>query len=626
MNLFDKNWKMFTQAFGDRLGEVDIDEARKIACQKEVHTRYLLGPDLLAGGEKVESIYRQVVSETGYDPGISKYLGLLDGDPHLFRGILEINEIVEKLGYERYRKITTSDGLDTYFLALFGTGDGTRIKEYIDYYKPSYLTVCLPSWNHFVSSFWGVDWCEIWNMFNNDGRRRINIGCYKSHEQIVSHLGDENLLEVDHTVAAVMGGEDDSPMELYKSIEPKTIANMYSYLGFVLDEYNMVIDCWAALKHEPKVYKKPTERFGGNWIVTGSGPSLDTSLEDIRRLSISHKVVAAGSNFTTLIKAGIRVDYLVLLERGAMNYDDYKGITEDYDCSKVRLVASTTCTAGLQELFADCALYYRPALTPLSIFSSSLDEVLSFEGPQSINAGLAFVSALGAENVAMFGIDLGTKDNQNPRSRDATGVSPRSFSHKVEGNLGGEVWTERFLEDGRLVAESCIANHEHTSYFNFSDGVMISGATPSVMKDGLPYENRECMEGIEKWWSELERYNQTMFAANWRAARPRIEVSRFIDGVRELVASEDFMTHSFYHTLTRLLSLDVPKYAQFPRRITRSFWARFIMAARRQSIVLSDASDDIQKGFKQELQAYCLSMCDEFELELYELCDYLETL
>ena len=162
----------------------------------------------------------------------------------------------------------------------------------------------------------------------------------------------------------------------------------------------MLISTWDSLRKAPKVFRQPIKKIGGSFVICGSGPSLDLSIETVRTLSTTHYIVACASNYSTLRAANIRVDYFCLLERGSILYhDDYEPVVRKYGSCNARLIASSTTDARLHDLFPNSCIYFRPALTPLSVFSDKFNEVLNYEGPQTINTGLALVVALHDEVV-----------------------------------------------------------------------------------------------------------------------------------------------------------------------------------------------------------------------------------
>ena len=75
--------------------------------------------------------------------------------------------------------------------------------------------------------------------------------------------------------------------------------------------------------------------------------------------------------------------------------------------------------------------------------------------------------------------------------------------------------------------------------------------------------------------------------------------------------------------IQELLSFEVPKYIQFPRRIIRSYVFRSLLAIKRQTIVLNtnlSARDEFIFASRSSLS----KSLHEIEAELYELCDIIE--
>ena len=75
---------------------------------------------------------------------------------------------------------------------------------------------------------------------------------------------------------------------------------------------------------------------------------------------------------------------------------------------EIHICLLQSCDHRLHELFNETMIYLKPALTPLSLFSTSDDEILQYEGPQTVNTGVALCSVLGAQNVVLVGVDLGS--------------------------------------------------------------------------------------------------------------------------------------------------------------------------------------------------------------------------
>ena len=103
-----------------------------------------------------------------------------------------------------------------------------------------------------------------------------------------------------------------------------------NYLGFAMDEYNMLWHSWHSILTQPKIFTPPSKLLNFPVIVVGSGPSLDQDIEHIRELKDTHIIVAAASSSYALLENGIDPDFLILLERGTHEVDNYTKLKNDF--------------------------------------------------------------------------------------------------------------------------------------------------------------------------------------------------------------------------------------------------------------------------------------------------------
>ena len=280
-------------------------------------------------------------------------------------------------------------------------------------------------------------------------------------------------------------------------------------------------------------------------------------------------------------------------------------------------------------------VYTLGRFTPLSVFSDKFNEVLNYEGPQTINTGLALAVALSADEVVLVGVDLGAKDLENTRSSNAAGESPRDFALKVKGNFGGYVHTDSLMEDGRLAAEACLEANKDLNVFNMSDGVYIEGATPITPSDYLTHvsdnlehymEVRDEVSSLhDQWWSSLQKYSTNRFIASWESRRPRAHIYSFFRDLEAWLKSYDGNMHIFVQKLNPILDLNVSVERQFPRRLVRSTLFKFIAGVYREWIVMSHEPEK-RSLFVDKALSELLHFLVLYESEMYQLCDYLETL
>ena len=241
---------------------------------------------------------------------------------------------------------------------------------------------------------------------------------------------------------------------------------------------------------------------------------------------------------------GIRVDLLALVERADEVLSTTKEVVDAYLAGETRLVMATPCHHQLQALFTDSMVYFRPALTPLALFSNSPSEILNFEGPESINTGIALAAALGMDELVLVGVDLGAR-SLRVRSDEAVGCSERDLNLEFPANFGGTVFTSTPLRDSRMAVEACFRWYGEMKVFNASDGVAIEGAEPQSLSQRVqscshlapldPFE----VTPLGQWWLGSARYTPQRFLASWASRRPRAEVAALIASLQCLFRSDE---------------------------------------------------------------------------------------
>ena len=401
---------------------------------------------------------------------------------------------------------------------------------------------------------------------------------------------------------------------LRKSIDELTgpaLRAMVHYMGFILDEYNMILNTAGSLPNSRKLHtKKIHVPKHSNAVVCGSGPSLDGTLDAIKNLSSDHSIVACASNFSSLLRAGIRVDYLVLLERGLNNYENYKNALEEFPSPETILVCSTTCAPDLHSLLDRSVVYYRPALMPTTLFSPSSDHILHYEGPQTTNAGLAWVTSLGYENVVRRSRFRHGRSKSTKIER-ALGISPRDFDTEVKGNKRKIVFSNRGLIDARRVKEICIRNTKSTNFYNFSDGVLIDGALSSDLesyRNIIKMQQKNVPQEVSELYTKLPKADIASASKDWNASRFRAESYKLLKRLKSIIQSEKPFYPDMVYDLEEAFKLNVPLREQTPRKLYRSAFLKLALAIRNQSIVISthlgkkEATDFEKRGTELMLQ------------------------
>ena len=643
--LFETNYKLFANAKPE-IKNINVVDAKAIrdADYKNLKAgqRWPLGESLIKSAitiprsDQVKEIYEEECADFCLGEGTSQYDDVPGGDPHLLQPIIALAEYVNEKCEISIEEVTTNlDVANPYCIYVLATGSGIELLEYIKRFKPVKLVIAITDWVDLLSSFWHIDWREISKIYPTkkiEGKEKCML--LSRDEKGYDHMSTLNNIGMSLLDHSLIYYPTCAKERLSKSIDDLTgpaLRSIVHYMGFILDEYNMVLNTAGSLPLARKLHTKKIQApKHSNAVICGSGPSLDGTLNAIKDLSSDHSIVACASNFLSLLKAGIRVDYLVLLERGLNNYKNYKDALEKFPSPETILVCSTTCAPNLHSLFERSVVYYRPALMPTTLFSPSIDHVLHYEGPQTTNAGLAWVTSLGYENVVIAGVDLGTADQKEPRSKGALGISPRNFDAEVKGNKRDIVFSNRSLIDARRVKETCIRNSKSTNYYNFSDGVFIDGAKSgdlSSYRSIVKKQQKNVAKEVSDLYTKLPKADIASASMDWNASRFRAESYKLLRNVRSIIQLDIPFYPEMAYELEEAFKLNVPLREQTPRKLYRSAFLKLALAIRNQSIVISSHQGKEQAtDFEKHGRHLMLQLVEALILELFDLSDRVDLL
>jgi len=553
-------------------------------------------------------------------------------DITLWRYLSQLRQIVIESDFDPDHTVTSMSSGGVCMVAL-GTGSGHLLLEQIQAFQPYRLSILLTDWHDYISSFWVVDWKNLYDEFAAAGSN-ISVGAISNAKQLLSACCAQGLLWLDHCYLFSAPSTDDQLVEYSKIFSGHELSNLIHYLGYTVDEYNMMVQSSLTLKREPKVFSAPLKPVGGKFIVCGSGPSLDASLPIIEQLQNDHVIVCGGSSYKALTDRGIRVDYLTLMERDYdIGNDDYGGYNESLKSPiTTRLVMADVCWHEMLDAFPDHCVFYRAALTPLSIFCTDAQQILGYEGPEAVNCAISFCTSLGADSIAFFGVDLGSFSSETSRSDKVLGNSNRSFDTKVEGNLRDEVYTCTSMLNVQQVIEVLLyekinVSNTHTKFINCSDGVRIDGATPMEPRQYLlDHNNSEFVtqSSHDDWWISLKPYTTQRLSTQWNYRNPRHQTFRLCRELETLYGGDTPFYPDVLVKTEALMNIDCDVSEQFPRRVMRGTLLKAVLAMSQQLQIMKGNQHSDIPAFGAKARGKLVELTLTLESEIYMLLDYIE--
>ena len=320
---------------------------------------------------------------------ITDYINI-DVDVHFWEVSLALRQKLIDLNLDPKSTETVMGTGGTAIIAL-GTGSGRLLLNMIEQCRPYAVHIMLTDWHDLFSSFYHIDWSLLAQHFEEKGIRH-SFSCVTSVENFLWRLREQGLFYLDHAYVFCSPSTDLKLVEYSSALSGNIVKNWVRYLGYTLDEYNMIVQAADTLQKQPKFYLKPLKPSLAKFVVCGSGPSLDKSIDHLRQLQLDHIIVCGGSSYKALVEAGIRVDFLTLMERDYdIGNDDYAGFHDAIGGapSSVHLVMAAECYHKMLETFPQHCAFFRSSLTSANIYASNQRQLLPHEGPEAVNAAVS---------------------------------------------------------------------------------------------------------------------------------------------------------------------------------------------------------------------------------------------
>jgi hypothetical protein len=311
-------------------------------------------------------------------------------------------------------------------------------------------------------------------------------------------------------------------------------------LGFMTDDIRMVRNSYLCLKDDRSRMFRASEA-PQDWpvIIVGSGPSLDQTIDDLKRNADRAVIIACGTALPALLRHGVRPDLFTILENTPAIYDYLKAADESWGLDGITLIASTTVDPRVPAMFGDSVLFLRSGLASHPMFNLDPAMTLEWVQPTVTNTGLATALGFGFRTVYLFGVDLGSREPARHHSAaspyHADGLEfTATLDVGLPGNFGGTVYASHVFLWACDAFEQAISVHRRSvQVINCSDGIFIRGTTPKLARTlTLPAPATPKAEVLRRIVGSLEPFGAERFRAAWSLERLVAEQTELRDALK----------------------------------------------------------------------------------------------
>ena len=292
----------------------------------------------------------------------------------------------------------------------------------------------------------------------------------------------------------------------------------YATLGFYDDHLFAVSHGMNHIKNKTHFVSRLTE-LPEKWrctpcCVVGNGPSLSHDLPFLRKVQDKVIIIACGTAIETLYNAGIKPTFYAATERLRIVSEHLSIIPDkDYlrDCI---MIAGDVIHPEVPKFFDHHAIFGKTDETfywhlACRLFREGVKITgISLMNPLVSNLGTVSSTALKFRNIYYFGVDNGTKrEDQRTHPEENVFYKTRerhtnvnALNYTLDGNFGGKVASSYVyrLSANYMDVIMRSGKREGIRYYNCSDGAKLKEAEPMHSEDLT-------------WWQELPDFDRDAF-------------------------------------------------------------------------------------------------------------------
>jgi hypothetical protein len=360
---------------------------------------------------------------------------------------------------------------------MTGVGLGLHIRDLINKQLVQCLIIHEEDHELMLASMYITDWNEIISPFLTFGRSiTISLNKVDNQEARYGVLWNSIYYFVPDFPLSMFyynhQGKAENKLAI-KKIQTNAQAHVGTW-GYYDDEVNQYVNAVNNLKNKVKPIKKVDYSVFENIAIVGSGPSLDTRIEDLEHLKGRVPIVSCGTALQALYKHNIIPDIHVELESDLRTYQVLKNIPSEF-LKEVHLICAAQINPNIPSLFKDENIFFKDS-TALSELFSLPEDIIEKATPTCTNAALGLGVYWGVRNIYTFGIDFGFKNKKIHHSKNTVFYD----SDTVEKlKLDPRIHNLREIDD--VFGSKILTKPTYfTAFISFSDGVFLANRVHGI--------------------------------------------------------------------------------------------------------------------------------------------------
>ncbi len=264
-------------------------------------------------------------------------------------------------------------------------------------------------------------------------------------------------------------------------------------------------------KNNQKLNDEPADNLkdklkGKDIIITGAGPSLDNSMDYLRKFLNREDavIICVAKAAKKLVSENILPGYIVAIDAKKETRWQTKGIE---DCGVPLIYLSTAAYNLVSEYNGKRYIAYQEGIEESKEYTEKNNLTAYQSGGSVATFIIDFVIRMGCRRVICTGLDMGYTGDNTHAGGIGRKLQNKKSLRKVKAMNDGEIYTSKTLDIYRRWIERRIENIKDIEFINASAGAKIHGMAEKSLKEITEgYCNKTIYCYVEKQGEELRKF------------------------------------------------------------------------------------------------------------------------